>query len=747
MHRVRKCGLMAVLLLCYHSLSAQSTVFIESSEIGRGVLLSRNGECFVISPYHVVENSGLTIDVFGDKSVRSNVELVKRFPNDIAVLRVTDGGAQNCTRWSIPSDYASILDQVVNGYLEVRQRDGSASLMQVNIRNIEDEFITVQPRDFRDKFTKGLSGAALFTTIDGNKIYLGMLQSVEVYDDGTTDGYVLQSDDIARLTSEFFIENQSMILGGITQDKLGLSDNLTGSPDLDETALGFRLQGKEIRKNGSRTTATFTLTSLTQDQQIRLSTNSIEFYDESGKKYQATDLRFGSVSGRSFSYELIQGVPVELEINFSNVSSSTTGVTQMRIGIQRIDGGKHTFSTGRIILTTNTKRNSPIATPRRGNDISEKGLWHDNILDFDLNLVSYRENDGNLLVHFKITSFQEDRPIRLHSSSFEVWDDRGGSYKATNLRLGNNRGRTVSQTLEADVITDLYVEFAGFRAGSKGVVLFSGELGNERSRRKFQLRNLSFFSYGQPIAVDRLNAIWSTEILGLTVDLISYSKTGTTANFKFQVTSTDSDQVINLSKSSIYLFDEKGNRTQAAEIKLGNQLGSSVKQTVVANVPTNLDIVFRDIRSAASGVALFRCPLTNDQSTQELQIRNLAFGQATAQAGANCSDIFLYRLGAVGAEKPIYLFVGNRQVAAVRPGERFRITTCEKTRIKLHARLDRSQASYGGEPIDLSKGGTHYVAVTYLFGLASVKEIKPKRGYKDFHHEDWYNGPVEVINW
>ena len=99
---------------------AQSSVYLEGNEIGRGILKERSGEIFVICPAHVIENTNGEVKVIGENNVQSKGEVVQSFANDLAVVRIVSGGIQKNNIWSIPSNYSKMIDVIKSGYIEIR---------------------------------------------------------------------------------------------------------------------------------------------------------------------------------------------------------------------------------------------------------------------------------------------------------------------------------------------------------------------------------------------------------------------------------------------------------------------------------------------------------------------------------------------------------------------------------------------------------------------------------------------------
>ena len=199
-----KKNLLYVLLLCFVNISAlfsQNSVYIQSSEFGRGILKSRPGECFVIAPLHVVEKSSGDISIVGKNNVLSTGEFIQGFSSDLAVIRINGGGTQECEGWTVPSNFSEIVNNSDEGFLELRNNNGSSKLMQVFFTEKDGEIITIEPKKNNQSFSKGMSGSSLFTKVDGKKIYLGMLQQIDME---SGEGYVFQADDMERVLGGFF---------------------------------------------------------------------------------------------------------------------------------------------------------------------------------------------------------------------------------------------------------------------------------------------------------------------------------------------------------------------------------------------------------------------------------------------------------------------------------------------------------------------------------------------------------------
>lgn len=196
--------LIIIFSISYFFAQAQQSVYLESSKKGRGILKSRGNECFVITPAHVVKESIKDISITGEKNVLSKGRLVQTLAPDLAIVRVTGGGTQNCVSWSVPENYFTILDNSIEGYLELVQNNGSKKRTQVFISETDEDIIIIEPKRINQPFIKGMSGASLFTHYNDEKVFLGMLQEID--EDG--NGFVFQVDDMERILGGFFVEDK-----------------------------------------------------------------------------------------------------------------------------------------------------------------------------------------------------------------------------------------------------------------------------------------------------------------------------------------------------------------------------------------------------------------------------------------------------------------------------------------------------------------------------------------------------------
>ena len=193
-----------ILLLFCMELHGQEVVFIESTENGNGILQQRFEECFIITPHHVIEKSMGSLKGMDQNGYEITAEHTKSFPIDLALLKVLNNEGIDCTKWKASKNINNILQNSNSGFIEFRDEVGKKSLIHVNIIEINQNFIKVQPKDPGEQFVKGNSGAGFFLTYNNEKLFAGMLISIS---DEARTGNILQADDIERHLSGFFFEH------------------------------------------------------------------------------------------------------------------------------------------------------------------------------------------------------------------------------------------------------------------------------------------------------------------------------------------------------------------------------------------------------------------------------------------------------------------------------------------------------------------------------------------------------------
>lgn len=175
---------------------AQEQVYVQAGEHGQGMLRARQIECFVITPYHVVEKALGSFEIIGPFSLRAQGTVIKSYEAaDLAIVRL-EAHFLHCREWLKLTNIGYMLNAQGEGMLHIRELDGSTSLLPVRFTNVGDDYATVTPTDASSPIEEGMSGAALVV----NGTPLGMLLSV----DTTGVGTIILRDAITRLTDSFF---------------------------------------------------------------------------------------------------------------------------------------------------------------------------------------------------------------------------------------------------------------------------------------------------------------------------------------------------------------------------------------------------------------------------------------------------------------------------------------------------------------------------------------------------------------
>lgn len=183
-------------------LFSQETVFIESNEIGNGIICMRAGECVVITPNHVVFDSGGDEILISDKNkVNTTAHLIQAFSSDLAILKISKEKDFVCKDWEISSQFKNALDDVSTGFVEYLDESGISNLVHVNITSKDETSFIIMPQNANIGLQKGMSGSSFYINYKGEKILAGMLMSME---EDSVQAFVLQIDDIMRLSSPFF---------------------------------------------------------------------------------------------------------------------------------------------------------------------------------------------------------------------------------------------------------------------------------------------------------------------------------------------------------------------------------------------------------------------------------------------------------------------------------------------------------------------------------------------------------------
>lgn len=172
-------------------------MFVEATDNGQGLLRERNGECFVVTPKHVVEGSH-EVTVVAEGRIEAAARLDTTFTEDVAILRVVDRGRFAC---GFPWDEARGLDEVLRdapeGVLVTTTATGAVQRRFVRIVSYAHGSIRIRPATDGDALFQTLSGGLL--EIDGRAA--GVLLTVDAK---SGSGTVLRMDHLSGIVRGFF---------------------------------------------------------------------------------------------------------------------------------------------------------------------------------------------------------------------------------------------------------------------------------------------------------------------------------------------------------------------------------------------------------------------------------------------------------------------------------------------------------------------------------------------------------------
>lgn len=544
--------ILLVSLILVQFIYSQSTVYVKTNQFGRGILKMRGSETYVITPEHLLKDYYGPITVHGKSSERARAELLKTYIGDLAVLRFPEAQNLNTTKWQLDKNYSSIIESIFEGFVELREEDGSASKVAVTITGVDVQYISIRPKDYREKFYQGMSGSSLFVDYQGEKVFLGMLQSIA--DD--ENGSVIRADEMDKILGSFFnpvkIKKQSKVI----TDK-----NLTREVD------DFRFNLMNINKSADKVTFEFEVTSLKKDREIKLTNNDIFMYENNGLEYKVKTITIGNKSYHYVNYNLVEGTAVPMKLIFTGVSSSAEFASLLSVG----------FSTNNI---KNSFEYKDLYFGDNKEDVGETGKWSKEELSFKFELESFEKNGKEVVIAFTATSLNRDKPIFLRKNDIFLYDDMGSEYMPYNITVGNKSYYYVEYNLIQGIRVPLIISFKDVASSAKGISLLKVGFSDKKNKGVFQIRNLTF--------PDKTSSMGNTQTTVNTLD----SKTAKT------VSSSNCSEIYFYRKMSMLEYDAPVYLYNHGELITKLEPGMRFKTTVcdpdrsyVFSVRTNPDEV------------------------------------------------------------------------------------------------------------------------------------------------------------
>ena len=179
------------------SLPAQA--YVHAGEHGQAVLLSRLGECYAVTPAHVI-GSVLFATLVGGRvgAPQGDGDLLQTFGYDLSILRLTGALARHCggELTNVPNLDNVLMANSAASIASVNE-DGSLSRRNATVNDVGLLYIRVRPKSSDDQLFKGLSGSLLLV----DDIPAGILMSV---DPETGEGRALRFDRAVETLRPFF---------------------------------------------------------------------------------------------------------------------------------------------------------------------------------------------------------------------------------------------------------------------------------------------------------------------------------------------------------------------------------------------------------------------------------------------------------------------------------------------------------------------------------------------------------------
>jgi len=178
--------------------SGPTQAYIRAGEHGQALLLNRLGECYAVTPAHVV-GSDLFATLIGGEAGKpqGDGDLLQTFGYDLSILRVTGALAKQCggALANVP-----VLDRLLSATSAANvtsvNEDGSISRRNVTLSDVGLIYLRLRP-DSGSELFKGLSGSLVLV---GDKP-VGILMSLDAE---TGEGRALRFDRAIETLRPFF---------------------------------------------------------------------------------------------------------------------------------------------------------------------------------------------------------------------------------------------------------------------------------------------------------------------------------------------------------------------------------------------------------------------------------------------------------------------------------------------------------------------------------------------------------------
>ena len=418
----------------YSSIFSQNTVYVNvpGGNEGRGILKSRGEECFVITPKHVIGEYDLDkVGIIGDKKVKSFASIEHQYKEDLAILRIESGGTQKCNEWSVEKNFETIIENNTSGFVEYRDSDGSVQKADVEVIGVNSEEIQIQKKDAMSIFVKGWSGSSLFVNSNGQRTYLGMLYQIE-----GRKGYVMRADHMFNVMTSFFgKEEKEAQLGNPDSDIISGNFNNSSGVLREMETKQVKLAITKFEQNNNKAIFNFTLTNKNAAQQIvefQTYIGNFNLIDQNGLSYRATQIRIGNDNDKA---ELIYNVPVKCMVEFEVGMNKITKAAKLQL-----NGYSHEFKFFNIELIKNNSNSTSNTLLQK----KESQLGSQSSKMVIVNVTSFEQNNNKAIFNFTLTNKNAAQQIvefQTYIGNFNLIDQNGLSYRATQIRIGNDNDK------------------------------------------------------------------------------------------------------------------------------------------------------------------------------------------------------------------------------------------------------------------------------------------------------------------
>jgi len=441
---------------------SQSTVYVKTNQFGRGILKMRGGETYVITPGHLLKEYFGPITVIGEGTERARAELLKTYIGDLAVLRFPEEHNLYCNKWQLDKNYSSIIENIFEAFIELREEDGSATKVAVDISGLDVQYIFIRPNDYREKFYQGMSGSSLFVDYQGKKVFLGMLQSIS--DD--ENGLVIRADELDKILGSFFNPVKKEKRSNVITDK-----------DLVKEVQGIKFELLNINKSADKVTFGFDVTSLNEDKQIAFNVRDNQLIVD-GYEYYGNTINIGNQSGAYVTYQFIKGISVPLQLIYIDISTSAEFASSLKVQFT-INRVTNSFKYGELFLGDITE------------ELDDSGNWSKEELGFEYELESFRKTGDQAEFIFSVASLNADKTIKIGSRDVLLYDDRGFETNAHKILIGNKSSHYVVYNLIRDVKVP-FILTCKIDAAAKSVSKLEVNFSDGKNKGVFEIRNLTF---------------------------------------------------------------------------------------------------------------------------------------------------------------------------------------------------------------------------------------------------------------